>query len=32
MVKARKQSKKLNNTNQFKIDHNYSPAIRLSKT
>jgi len=30
MVKAREQSKKLNNTDQFKIDHNYSPARAFS--
>jgi len=26
MVKAREQSKKLNYTDQFKIDHNFNPA------
>jgi len=30
MVKAREQSKKLNNTDQFKIDHKYSPARAFS--
>ena len=30
MVKAREQSKKFNNTDQFKIDHNYNPARDFS--
>ena len=30
MVKAREQSKKLNYTDQFKIDHNYNPARDFS--
>ena len=29
MVKAREQSKKLNYTDQFNIDHNYNPAPNL---
>ena len=30
MVNAREQSKKLNYTDQFKIDHNYNPALDFS--
>ena len=30
MVKAREQSKKLNYTDQFNIDHNYNPARDFS--
>ena len=30
MVKAREQSKNLNYTNQFKIDHNYNPSRDFS--
>ena len=30
MVKAREQSKKLNYTDQFKIDHNFNPARDFS--
>jgi len=30
MVKAREQSKKLNYTDQFKIDHNYNHARDIS--
>jgi len=30
MVKAREQSKNLNYTDQFKIDHNYNPARAFS--
>ena len=32
MVKAREQSKKLNYTDQFKIDHNFNPARDFSLT